>query len=292
VSVLNFAHATYKQPQQLNRLTWLLSLGYVPELVLNIDGFNEVALGYENARSGTHPSYPSYPSWGFAAQDFGRASVSDLASLGRLALLRDQSLREIRRALDHGLYRSSLLSAWVGGNLTRLSEQRHRLTESLRKARTGSAGQRLRRQLRGPDPPADPEQIIALCIAAWEQGSLSLDAVCRSRGIAYVHLLHPTLHDQGSKPWSAAERALRAPSADWIEGVRLGYPLLRERGAALARRGEAFVDGSRAFATMPETLYNDACHFNERGNIVLHELIAPVLLERVSATLAAGATGR
>ncbi|MFP6606164.1 MAG: hypothetical protein VCC19_06285, partial [Myxococcota bacterium] len=49
----------YKQPQQLMALAWMLSLGAHFDVVVNLDGFNEVVLPYaENDPLGIHPAYP------------------------------------------------------------------------------------------------------------------------------------------------------------------------------------------------------------------------------------------
>src|SRR5690606_10565907 len=56
---LCFAHEGYKQPQQLLVLAYFLSIGQELDLVLNIDGFNEVALGAYNYNQGRDISMPS-----------------------------------------------------------------------------------------------------------------------------------------------------------------------------------------------------------------------------------------
>jgi hypothetical protein len=55
---LCFSHEGYKQPQQLLVLAYFLSLGQSYDLVINIDGFNEVALGSLNAARGPDISMP------------------------------------------------------------------------------------------------------------------------------------------------------------------------------------------------------------------------------------------
>ena len=47
-----YARGGFKQPQQVNMLTWLLGQGFTPDIVVNLDGFNEVALGMDNAKRG------------------------------------------------------------------------------------------------------------------------------------------------------------------------------------------------------------------------------------------------
>ena len=56
---LCFSHEGYKQPQQLLALTYFLSIGQQFDLVINIDGFNEVALAAINDERGLDISMPS-----------------------------------------------------------------------------------------------------------------------------------------------------------------------------------------------------------------------------------------
>ena len=59
IIILPFAIGGYKQPQQLLVLSYFLSIGQEFDLVINIDGFNEVALSYLNYQHGVESSMPS-----------------------------------------------------------------------------------------------------------------------------------------------------------------------------------------------------------------------------------------
>ena len=82
----------------------------------------------------------------------------------------------------------------------------------------------------------------------------------------------------GSKPLPAEERAADRAPPSWVRSVGAGYPLLRAAGAALHAAGEHFVDASRAFAGVEDTLYYDHCHFVYAGNRILCELVAREVL--------------
>ena len=56
---LCLSHEGYKQPQQLLVLSYFLSIGQTFDLVLNIDGFNEVTLSSFNNQRGLDISMPS-----------------------------------------------------------------------------------------------------------------------------------------------------------------------------------------------------------------------------------------
>jgi hypothetical protein len=105
-----------------------------------------------------------------------------------------------------------------------------------------------------------------------------MDALCRRRGIRYLHVLQPTLHDEGSKPLTEDERRAGAEPEIWALGARLGYPKLRARARSLAAAGVEVLDATRAFADVRETLYYDVCHFAPAGNLLLGELVAERLL--------------
>ncbi len=96
--IVNVAIGGYKQPQQLLSLAYLLSHGAPIDVVVNIDGFNEVALPQaENIPKGVNPFYPR--SW------YGRTvGIHDRTTLRLTG--RGSALREDRRqwaALFSGL---------------------------------------------------------------------------------------------------------------------------------------------------------------------------------------------
>lgn len=74
VRILNFGMPGFKQPQQVITLAYLLSLGQQFDLVLNIDGFNEIVTSHRNWTSGAEPSFPSdelWGAWGRQVERFG-----------------------------------------------------------------------------------------------------------------------------------------------------------------------------------------------------------------------------
>ncbi len=274
VRVLNFCHASYKQPQQLHRVTFLLTLGARPEAVVNIDGFNEVALAMENAYDNTHPIYPNAPTWAASAASYGSSNGIPLEVVVQLLALRDEARRAIERTLRFGFARSSILDTWTLGRLRDINRRRHELERTITDE-ASNVNPRKRRQLQGPDFPASEALRMRMCVDAWAEASISLHAVCRARGIEYMHVLQPTLGDEGSKPRSTKEASIVPPSADWSDGPRAGYPLLRERSRELIARGLHFLDASRVFETVDREIYIDQCHFGPAGNELLGARIGP-----------------
>ena len=276
IRVENGGRGSYKQPQQLMLVAYLLALGIRPDLVVNIDGFNEVALGYENVELESHPAYPHWPRWAHVAQS-GGLSREALRLAARTLDLQDEVRALGRRALDRGYPRSALLGTWCTSRLGSLkadwlAAQRAYL-ELLSAESAGDA-------VRGPAYAADRERALDDIAAGWLECSLSIDALCRARGIQYLHFLQPTYHDAGSKPRTAEEEAAAEAPEVYVEAVRLGYPKLRAAGQRLVERGVPFIDASGAFAELADPVYFDMCHFKGLGTRVFAELIARAIAER------------
>jgi hypothetical protein len=284
--VLNYAHATYKQPQQVGRLSYLLSFGYQPDVVLEIDGFNEVALALENAiDSQVNPLYPSAPNWGGVLPNQALDNYDYARIVGGMLIRREDTLAQVQRAAELGLLHSAIVSHWL----------EFQVKHTLRAINAGrveffglwanESPTKINRELRGPDYDTEPHKILDLCVEAWRQGSISMQALCQARRIRYVHMLQPTLFDQGSKRLDDSEVKIQPPSLSWREGPRRGYPRLRQVGTTLAARGIEFIDASRCLAEVSEPLYYDSCHMVDRGSELWLEAVGDRLIQAVFPNL-------
>jgi hypothetical protein len=279
--LLKFARTTYKQPQQQTLLAYLLALGFRPDAVIDIDGFNEVTATAANAELGVHPSYPLGEFWKSIAT-LGPNGVAGLAEYAELVHER-VALDRAAAALEHGVLRySSVLGEW---QLARLRRQQAALQEHAASYLEGLGGRAEHPGLFGPPFEGGEEAAVRLGVECWGEASLSMHAMCAQRGITFLHVLQPTLHDPGSKPMTDEERENARLGGVWLSGTRIGYPLLRAMGEKLRTEGVVFLDATRVFADVHETLYRDACHFDARGNEILAGTIAAALLAALPARL-------
>lgn len=282
--VLGFGRGGFKQPQQANLLVHLLGLGIEPDAVINIDGFNELALGLDNARSyAAHPAYPSAPHWAHLAEAGWRRPelVEPLAA----ALRSRRSLAELVRTCSAWKLDRSAVAGWLA--LCRAEHLRADVARQVEAYSSLLLAESTSDARRGP-PLRDQDPLDA-CVRVWLESSRALDGVCRARGIAYLHVLQPTLHDAGSKVLTSSETRDGTAQPAWIEAVQRGYPELRRRGQELRALGVAFCDLSRVFADEPETLYYDACHFHVRGHEILAAAVGAAFLDHLPAGAAAPA---
>ncbi len=265
----------YKQPQQLMALTYLLALGGQLDLVINIDGFNEVAFhAVENGKQGVAAVFPR--NWYMHFTD--RADQEVRRRMGEISYLEGRRQHWSRR------YAAGPLGLSITASLLWRIRDRQL---GLEIAERSLALQQY--QPEGGVPYevtgfrkgySDGEAVAEDLATIWKRSSLQLDRLCRGNGIRYFHFLQPNQYVPGSKPLSAAERQHayneRHP---YKRGFDLGYPFLVAGGRQLAAAGVRFHDLSMVFAGVEEDLYVDpCCHFNERGNEIMAAEIARVIL--------------
>lgn len=274
VRVHNFGVGAYKQPQPAMFLAYLLALGLQPDAVVEIDGFNEAALGFGNARRGGHPVYPHLPGWANATKGLRPDwELGEVMHAVRAAQDRAGDFAE--KFLDSGLWRSAFLArlgtARMQGLRRDYAQAYKRLQAHLQ---TGSKDA----EFTGPAfDPAD-SAIADTIVTSWASCALTMSGDCTAHGIVYLHVLQPTLFDPAGRPPTESEMAKSGTEKEWKEGVKIVYPRLREAGAELQKRGVAFFDATGVFAGHDEDIYIDVCHFRERGNELFADAIAEAFL--------------
>ncbi|MCE9594182.1 MAG: hypothetical protein K8S98_08310 [Planctomycetes bacterium] len=254
IRVWNQARAGFKQPQQANALAYLLDAGVEPDLVLVIDGVEDLTIALRNGRAGTHPVYPSTESWG---SRLGRP-LNDPARLQAVLAARqsEQRMRSwARTSLSLGLAHSACLGTFVVDELERrLAEvnaaQRHVDDVGTRELDDRAAV--------GPRHAGDDIAIVRTATRAWFEGALSMWAMCRERGIAYVHVLETAPHDadvalaQGERSLAGGLRELEkrgVPIVDAraaLEASKTAADEPRDLGAAIVRAHLAALDAGDA----------------------------------------------
>jgi len=273
--LVNMATNGFKQPQQLMAVAYALSLGVHLDLVLNIDGFNEVALHVaENGKKGVNPSYPR--GWYFRA---GRSPDSDILPL--MGILASADRDRI------GLARNALTSPWRWSPTFQLiwySRDQALWRRIVAHKRILREARPQRRDPRRTGPSiefASDEDLYQHMAERWADGSRQLDRLCSANGIGYYHFLQPNQYVAGSKVLSADElEGAYNEQQPYRPGVLAGYPLLRQLGSRLRQEGIEFTDFTPLFQSVVETLYvDDCCHMNGLANELMAQAMASEILE-------------
>ncbi|KAB2891439.1 MAG: hypothetical protein F9K32_04165 [Desulfobulbaceae bacterium] len=279
ILVYTLALGGFKQPQQLFALEYYLAMGAHFDMIINIDGFNEMVLPQvENLPFRTNPFFPRV--WHTRVRS-GVENYQAKMIQGTKAFLgmerarlaestnRDITRRSAVRGLIWKLQDTSLQKRIAGAEAEYLETARKNPAEKSRMIAAGT------------DFPRDDENWVLTQLAGfWRQSSVMMNTVAKAHNIRYYHFLQPNQYVDNSKPMSREERA-----AAFLEGsgkthpyakpARAGYPYLIAQGEALKQSGVAFQDLTMMFKDNSEILYRDACcHLTSRGyDYVIDEIV-------------------
>jgi hypothetical protein len=275
VQVISTALGGYKQPQQLLVLSYFLALGAEYDVVINLDGFNEVDGAKDNILDGINPFFPHH--WNLHARQ-GLAPEA-MVRFGRVELIRQQRER-LRAFFSNRFLRQSAFFLSLWDFLDRREEGQMRAQMYALQAYLSSS--ELPPRVRGPDISfSDDDQMYASLADVWQRSSLEMAHLCRDSGIRYFHALQPNQYFRGSKTLSEEERQI-AWDQDVADTKRVenGYPLLIERGEELRDLGVHFIDLTMLFREETGTIYNDpCCHVNQRGADLMAEAMAQAIAD-------------
>lgn len=269
--VLNFAGGGYKQPQQLMILSYLLALGAEFDLVVNIDGFNEVTLPpAENIPHGVNPFYPRR--WDVRTAET-MTSVK-LRRIGRVEVLQEAKVSWAQTFRNYHLYLSPTLCLVWAYRDRRLARE---IFEGNQQIGAEKADSRSYTMQGPPYSYRDESELYRDLAAVWQRCSRQMKHLCEANRMPYYHFLQPNLYLEGSKPMSDEERALRIAGDPYEPGIKKGYPVLLRAGKDLDVEKVNFWDLTQIFAGNRETLYLDGCHTNVAGcDIVARRLFEEI----------------
>lgn len=273
---LCLGHEGYKQPQQLLVLSYFLSIAQTFDLVLNIDGFNEVTLSSFNNERGLDISMPSAMHLDPLVNLVNQATLTPekLQSLAAMSQYKER-VNDLVRRLQHNRI----------GAINFVLERLHR-------SATASYQAEVARFAALPSNPSDASLILATpsvtqrdetraladAAAHWSESSRLMHHMLAARGIPYVHVLQPNQYFT-SRSFSAEEtKVARSDASPFRKRAEKGYPLLVKESEALKSRVN-FLDATGIFDREPSPVYiDDCCHYTLRGNQLLADAIARQIL--------------
>ena len=277
VVLVNLAIQGYKQPQQLLTLSYLLGLGAHFDVLVNLDGFNEVVLpAIENKPHGMFSAFPR--AWRFRAADF---NPEMRRRIGELTYLRGRRT-SWAGFFSHPAFRFSMSAALVWRILdAQLETTIGNRGSDLSDWAAGSAADFV---TTGPtrEYPSDAALYSDL-VSIWENCSLQLNRLATANDIKYLHFLQPNQYLPGSKPMGPEERRqviMRDERKPIYVHVEKGYPMLITAGSRLRTDGVAFYDLTQLFSEVVDPLYIDVCcHLNQAGERLIAEAIADAIAQ-------------
>lgn len=275
IILLNFAMGGYKQPQQLMALNYLLMSGAEFDIVINVDGFNEITLPLvDNIKYGVSPVYPRM--WLNRVKSL--YNPSEIRLIGKIEYLKELKKLAADFVKRNKLYRSPTLSLiWkIADNQLdmKISSSNLEMRQFLNHATSFA--------VTGPEYTfLNDEKLYSELADLWGKSSVLMHDICTANGIEYYHFLQPNQYVPNSKKLSPYEiKYAYTPNHLYKESVLKGYPFLRERGNKLKERGILFFDLTDIFIEYTDTFYNDTCcHLNKNG----YEIIVEKIVEYIRA---------
>lgn len=264
---------SFKQPQQLMTLNYLLSQGAEFDVWINLDGYNEIVLpAVFNVPNHVYASYPR--EWHLRVT---RATdLETLRLVGRIAYLREQTRQWADRFARSALrFSPTAMLVWIrmhghyqGEATLRYKDLNTRMSRDLDVTATGPA-----------QAFANEAERLQHCVDVWRRSSQLMHAACQANGIVYYHFLQPNQYQPGSKPLSEQERRGAIDANHTGKPlVEQGFPKLIAAGETLKAQSVRFHDLTQVFAHVTDSLYRDTCcHVNGEGNRLLAEAIAQVV---------------
>jgi hypothetical protein len=273
VIVISLGLGGYKQPQQLMAVNYFLALGMHIDILVNIDGFNEVVLPVtENAQFNVNPFFPR--AWNIRVADLDPVG---LRMRGKIEHYREQRARQAL-VFSRAPWRFSMTCSLVWRLLDRRAlGLADRVESELRNRDWDHDGF----QAVGPAYRFDSDIRLAEdLVEVWRRCSVLLERLTRTDGIEYYHFLQPNQYLEGSKRMASAEQRVAInPDSGILDPVSRGYPLMQGSASGLGDAGVTFVDLTAVYSGVDETVYiDDCCHVNELGiELVVDRLIKTIV---------------
>ena len=274
VYVISIGHFAWKQPQQLTALAYYLSMGGRLDILINLDGHNEVVDAGSNLMRGVFPAYPFL--WYQLA--------SNVLTVDRMNLVGD--INYLRKVRFWFARLSAPLRFNIAMNVTwDVIDKYIALKIDGKRAdieQTADKDMKERPYYKyGPHRKFEsPREAFGYFAQVWMNSSLQMDRLAKSSGASYFHFLQPNQYVPDSKPFSTEEREKYYKPKLVGGGVRAGYPLLLQASGVLKRNGVQFHDLTMIFKNEPDTIYKDAyCHTNKKGRDMMAHAIGEVVAE-------------
>lgn len=282
IVVLNFGNGGYKQPQQLLILNYFLALGQELDLVINLDGFNEVALSNLNNKSQIDVGMPSVqhiqPLTGLANNNLSPELMGSIVQIS-------ETKKQLKAAVD------KLQTCQLALCHAITSLQVKQLVSSYQQAVV-----KYDRQVKNTDSAATNSGIVYIpktdavladaaafdkMAAMWYESSVAMNQILASRKIPYFHFIQPNQYYPTKRVFTAKEEEIAiSKDSPYIAGVKQGYPVLLSKVGELQKAGVNIFSGVNILDDTKETVYKDACcHYNSVGDEILANYVSSSIIQ-------------
>jgi hypothetical protein len=280
IDIVVFALGGFKQPQQLMALNYFMALGAEYDIIINIDGFNEIVLPYsDNLPNHVFPSYPRH--WNIYSRKKLDSKVTLL--MGKQAVIKN-NINDGKHFMGGSIIKNCNFSLFIWKIIENKRNQDLASLESL--LRNAVENSESDYQSTGIYTTVkDTLEFMKEQAKFWSTSSRQIAYLEKPAGFEYYHFLQPNQYAEGSKVMTREEMEIAFESNPFAykDAVRIGYPLLKEEGNNLTAEGVNFTDLTSLFINEKRSVYNDkCCHFNRLGYDIIADKICETIISKTS----------
>ncbi|MDQ2096531.1 MAG: hypothetical protein QQW96_02600 [Tychonema bourrellyi B0820] len=282
IVVLNFANGGYKQPQQLLVLNYFLALGQEFDMVVNIDGFNEVALANLNNKSKLDLAMPSVqhvqPLTDLANDNLSPEVMTSIVKIS-------ENKKQLRTTIAQLQNCKLALCNAVTSIKVRLllKDYQQELVKYDKQVKQSKTDPKNSGTVYIPksDTVLDDAAAFSKMVSMWYESSVMMNQVLSIRNIPYFQFVQPNQYYPTKRVFTQKEKEFTiVKDSPYIEGVTKGYPLLLSKVDDLQKAGVSVFSGVNILDNTKETVYKDSCcHYNLVGQELFANYISSSIIK-------------
>ncbi|MEG4419677.1 hypothetical protein QUA70_14000 [Microcoleus sp. LAD1_D5] len=279
--ILSFATGGYKQPQQLLILNYFLALGQELDLVVNIDGFNEVALSNLNNKNQVDLAMPSIQHI---------LPLTSLAnnSLSTKAMKATIRIKENKARINQGLSSlqncsfaacDALTSVYVQNLVNNYKTDVIKFEKERTQQKKDDTGSVI--YINTNKSVLQDSLAFEQMAQNWVKSSIFMHKVLSASNVPYFHVLQPNQYYQTKRVFGEAEKQIAFnKETPYAKSVQIGYPALFKKFPNLEKNNINLVNAVNVFDKTKEAVYVDSCcHYNQAGEVVFSNYVGRSILE-------------
>ncbi len=270
----------YRQPQPLMMLNYFYSLGAEYDIVISLDGFNDVAVAASEYKwNKIHPSFPR--SWNHR---IANTISADAINLQAKKINLESRHTGWARLMSKPVFRTSPLSNLLWRiKHSRYQAQSAQLSVDIAAA-IGEGDQDAPPSFEklGPDYDfSDWSNLVEYTAEIWARSNHLAHGVAEVQGAKFFHFIQPNQYIEGAKPlMNPQERSIAMGAANSGYGAwyKLGYPFLKQQQRWLEEQGVHTSDLTFLYKDIEGPIYIDnCCHVNSQGSYMIVEAIVDTI---------------
>src|SRR4028119_2230577 len=279
--ILSFATGGYKQPQQLLILNYFLALGQELDMVVNIDGFNEVALSNLNNKSKVDLGMPSIQHI-LALTSLANNSLSTKAMKATIRIKENKArINQSLESLQHCYLAAcdALTSVYIQNLVNNYKTDVIKFEEERTKQQKKDGGSVI--YINTNKSVLQDSLAFEEMAENWAKSSIFMHKVLSASNVPYFHVLQPNQYHQTKRVFGEAEKQIAFnKETPYAKSVQIGYPAIFKKIPNLEKNNINILNAVNIFDQTKDAVYVDSCcHYNQAGEVIFSDYVGSSILE-------------